>query len=105
MGVCDAEARIRVEHGPVDLDEIVLSGDSTDSNGDFTLTIEETIRIHTINGAWTLRLDDVTGSIAKGKSADMIVLNHNLLEVPATDIHKTEVQKTIFKGAAVHSAN
>ena len=29
----------------------------------------------------------------------MIVLNH-LFEVPATDIHKTEVEKTIFKGEA-----
>ncbi len=42
---------------------------------DQALPLEETIRIHTINGAWTLRLDDVTGSIEVGKSADMIVLN------------------------------
>ena len=70
---------------------------------DQALTLEETIRIHTINGAWTLRLDDVTGSIEVGpKSADMIVLNHNLLEIPLTDIHNTEVQKTVFKGNVVY---
>ena len=51
---------------------------------------------------WTLRLDDATGSIVTGKSADMIILNHNLFEIPATDIHKTEVQKTIFKGMVVY---
>ena len=32
----------------------------------------------------------------------MIVLNHNLFEIPVTDIHKTEVQKTIFKGNVVY---
>ncbi len=69
---------------------------------DQALTVEETIRIHTINGAWTLRLDDVTGSIEVGKSADMIVLNHDLFEIPPTDIHKTEVHKTIFKGKVVY---
>ena len=69
---------------------------------DQALTVEETIRIHTINGAWTLRLDDETGSIEEGKSADMIVLNHNLFEIPETDIHKTEVQKTVFQGSVVY---
>ena len=72
---------------------------------DQALTVAETIRIHTINGAWTLRLDDVSGSIEVGKSADMIVLNHNLFEIPETEIHKTEVQKTIFSGAVVYDGN
>ena len=66
------------------------------------LTLEELIRAYTINAAWVLRLEDVTGSIEPGKYADMIVLNHNLFEVPATDIHKTEVQKTVFKGEVVY---
>jgi hypothetical protein len=69
---------------------------------DQALTLEETIHIHTINGAWTLRLDDVTGSIEVGKSADMIVLNHNLFDIPPTDIHNTEVQQTVFKGNVVY---
>jgi hypothetical protein len=66
------------------------------------LTLEELIRAYTINAAWVLRLEDVTGSIEPGKYADMIVLNHNLFEIPATDIHKTEVQKTVFKGEVVY---
>jgi len=66
------------------------------------LTLEETLKVHTINGAWILRLDDVTGSIEEGKWADMIVLNHNLFEIPETEIHKTEVQQTIFKGEVVY---
>jgi predicted amidohydrolase YtcJ len=71
-------------------------------NPDQAITLEETIRIHTVNGAWTLRMDKETGSIEAGKSADMIVLNHNLFEIEATEIHNTEVQKTIFKGNVVY---
>lgn len=66
------------------------------------ITVDEIIPIYTINAAWSLRIDDVTGSIETGKFADMIVLNHNLFEIPVTDIHKTEVQKTIFKGEVVY---
>jgi predicted amidohydrolase YtcJ len=66
------------------------------------LTLEELIQAYTINAAWSLHLDDVTGSIEEGKYADMIVLNHNLFEIPETDIHKTEIQKTIFKGEVVY---
>jgi predicted amidohydrolase YtcJ len=66
------------------------------------LTVEEAIIAYTINTAWSLRVEEETGSIEKGKWADMIVLNHNLLEIPKTEIHKTEVQRTVFKGEVVY---
>ena len=69
------------------------------------LTLEETIVAHTLNAAWVLQMDDVTGSIEEGKSADFIILNHNLFDIPATDIHKTEIQSTFFKGKEVYSKN
>ena len=69
---------------------------------DHAITLEEIIDIYTMGSAWTLRIDDVTGSIETGKWADMIILNHNLFEIPVTDIHKTEVQKTLFKGEVVY---
>jgi predicted amidohydrolase YtcJ len=50
---------------------------------------------------WTLKLDDVTGSIEERKWADMIVLNHNRFEFPVTQIHETEVDTMIFKGDVV----
>lgn len=67
------------------------------------LTLKETIAAHTINAAWVLNLDHLTGSIEEGKSADFIILNHNLFEIEPIEIHKTEVQKTIFKGRVVYS--
>ncbi|MFC2094038.1 amidohydrolase [Bacteroidota bacterium] len=69
------------------------------------LTLEELIPIYTINAAWSLMIDDVAGSIEEGKSADMIILNHNLFEIHAKEISNTNVQKTIFKGNVVYSAN
>jgi len=69
------------------------------------LTVAEAIEAYTINTAWSLLLDEETGSIETGKWADMIVLNHDLLEIPVTDIHKTEVQRTVFKGEVVYDAN
>jgi len=35
----------------------------------------------------------------------MIILNHNLFEIPVTSIHKTEVQKTLFKGKVVYQTD
>ena len=73
-------------------------------NADQAITLEETIRVHTLNGAYVMNLDDITGSIEEGKSADMIVLNHDLFEIAPTDIHKTKVRKTLFKGEVVYEA-
>lgn len=72
-------------------------------NPDQAITLEETLKVHTLNGARVLGLDEVTGSIEEGKWADMIVLNHDLFETPVTDIHTTEVQKAIFKGEVVYA--
>jgi predicted amidohydrolase YtcJ len=72
-------------------------------NEDQALTVEELIKIYTLNSAWAMNLGKVTGSIEVGKSADMILLNHNLLEISPADIHKTEVQATIYKGKVVYN--
>ena len=66
------------------------------------IDLKTALKIFTINGAMAMMHEDVTGSIEAGKSADMIILNHNLFEIPETDIHSTEVQKTIFNGEVVY---
>jgi predicted amidohydrolase YtcJ len=69
------------------------------------ITVAEAIETYTINVAWSMLNDEVTGSIETGKWADMIILNHNLLEIPLSDIHNTEVLKTLFKGKVVYQAD
>ena len=67
------------------------------------LTVAEAIEAYTINVAWSLLIDEEAGSIEAGKWADMIVLNHNLFDIPVTEIHKTVVEETIFKGNTVYT--
>jgi hypothetical protein len=60
------------------------------------------IAIFTINGAMLNEAEDVTGSIEAGKSADFIVINQNILEIPVENIHKTKVLKTVLQGKTVY---
>jgi len=71
------------------------------------IRVEEAIKIFTLNGAAALRVDDVTGSIEAGKSADFIVLNQDLFSIPPERIADTLVDLTFFEGHLVHerSAN
>lgn len=53
------------------------------------LTEMETILAATKNGAEMLRIDDITGTLEKGKFADLLVLDGNPLE----DIHNVAINK------------
>lgn len=73
-------------------------------NAEQGISVEQAIRGFTLGGAEALgaNYSEQFGSIETGKSADMIVLNRNLLEILETEIHKTEVRKTIFMGKVVY---
>jgi predicted amidohydrolase YtcJ len=60
------------------------------------------LEIMTINGARAMELEDVTGSIMVGKDADMVVIDQNLFEIPADEIIKTRVSRTVLKGKTVY---
>lgn len=66
------------------------------------ITLEQAVRIFTLGGARAYRMEDVTGSVAVGKSADLIVLNHNLFEVPVEAISETRPTLTLFQGEVVY---
>ena len=66
------------------------------------IALEDAIAAFTINAAFVNHLDTTTGSIEVGKRADLIVLNHNLLEIPAEAISDTEVLLTLFGGEPVY---
>jgi predicted amidohydrolase YtcJ len=65
------------------------------------ISLEQAIRVMTLNGAWAMELEEVTGSLRVGKSADFIVLDRNLFEIPPGEIHEAKVLTTIFRGEAV----
>ncbi|MDO8411490.1 MAG: amidohydrolase [Phenylobacterium sp.] len=68
------------------------------------ITLEQAIAAHTLNVAVANGVGDVTGSITVGKSADLIVLDQNIFELPPMDIDQTDVLVTLFRGRAVHGA-
>jgi DNA polymerase III alpha subunit len=49
-----------------------------------------------------LRLDDLTGSLEAGKSADFAVLDRHLFRIPADELARTQVLATCFEGRVVH---
>ena len=69
------------------------------------LDLATTLEIYTINGARVMQLGDVTGSVEVGKSADLIVLERNLFDIPADEIADTKVLTTYFEGQPVYERN
>ena len=69
------------------------------------IDLETALRIFTINGAKALKLADTTGSIETGKSADLVVIDRNLFEIPATDIADTQVFLTLLEGKTIHESS
>jgi predicted amidohydrolase YtcJ len=57
---------------------------------------------YTINGAYVNFEETETGSIEVGKSADLIVLDRNLFEIPAHEIHRAKVLLTLLEGSEVY---
>jgi len=68
------------------------------------LSREAVLRAATINAAYELHEDDVTGSIQVGKLADLVVLDRNPLKVPAEDIANVRVLQTVVGGQSVYEA-
>jgi hypothetical protein len=71
-------------------------------NPDERLDRETAIEVFTRNGSILMEKEDVTGTIEPGKSADFIVINQNILEVPVEKIHKTKVLQTVLQGKTVY---
>lgn len=68
------------------------------------LTLDQLLTGYTINGAKQMSWENVAGSIEVGKSADMVVLDKNLYEIPVETIHEVEPLITIFRGEEVYKA-
>ena len=60
------------------------------------------IDAYTINGAYTMRLEDEQGSIEVGKRADLVVLDRNLFEIDPYQISDARVTMTVFDGRTVY---
>lgn len=63
------------------------------------------LRAATLNGAYQLHDDDVTGSLEVGKFADLIVLDRNPLKIAPEQIAAVRVLETVVGGRVVYHAD
>jgi predicted amidohydrolase YtcJ len=68
------------------------------------VTLAEAIRIYTTSCAEAMGVDDVTGSLSPGKSADFIVLSDNPYEIDIEDVPHITTRQTWFAGRKVFDA-
>lgn len=66
------------------------------------MTLADALRIYTINCAKAMGLDDLTGSLEIGKSADFIMLSADPFEVQLEELPQITAQQTWFSGQKVY---
>lgn len=67
------------------------------------ITVDDALRIYTINAAYASFEDDIKGSIEVGKLADLVVLSKNPLTVELDKIRDIAVKMTIVGGKVVYA--
>ena len=68
------------------------------------ITIEEALRVNTLNGAYNSHEEAIKGSITPGKLADFVVLSDDLFTVAAEKIKDLEIVRTVVGGVPVYQA-
>jgi predicted amidohydrolase YtcJ len=66
------------------------------------INLHDVIKGYTANGAYLTYREKETGTLEKGKWADIIVLDQDIFNVDQFAIYKTKVLKTFFKGKLVY---
>ena len=67
------------------------------------ITVEEALRIYTINAAYVSFEEKIKGSIEAGKLADLVVLSDDLRKIEPSKIKDVRVELTIIGGKIVYT--
>lgn len=68
------------------------------------ISLEDTVRAYTLGAAFAAKREKTTGSLERGKFADLIILSHDLFMIEPTEIGKTEVLLTMVGGRVVYES-
>ncbi len=78
--------------------------DGTTWGANQRISVEDAIRVNTINGAYASREESLKGSITEGKLADFVVLADDPHTVNADKIKDIQIVRTYVGGAAAYQA-
>jgi len=73
-------------------------------NKNESMDLTEMLKAYTINTAYLMHQQDMTGTIEVGKSADLIILEKNLYNIPIEEISEVRVLETMIEGKTVYRA-
>lgn len=84
----------------------VTRADSTGHvwGGNQRITVEEAIRCSTVNGAYASFEEDIKGTLEPGKLADLVVWDHDLLQVDPVSFTTVKPERTMIGGRWVYEA-
>ena len=68
------------------------------------ISVEEALRVNTINGAYNSHEEAIKGSISAGKLADFVVLSDDLFTVDKEKIKDLQIVRTVVGGTTVYQA-
>lgn len=66
------------------------------------LDVDEALRMYTINGAYALFMEESRGSLAQGKTADIVILSQNLDNADSRQLRDVKVDMTIKDGEILY---
>ncbi len=73
-------------------------------NIDEKIPLETAIDAYTINAAFAMKQDKITGSLEVGKRADLVVIDRDILTIDPETIDQTKVLATYLDGNLVYAA-
>src|SRR5207244_12454283 len=66
------------------------------------ISVEEALRVNTLNGAYNSHEEAIKGSITPGKLADFVVLSDDLFTVDKEKIKDLQIVRTVVGGNTVY---
>ncbi|MEA4922929.1 MAG: amidohydrolase [Eubacteriaceae bacterium] len=69
---------------------------------DQKLSLQECLKAYTCNAAYQVRMEEKIGRLKEGMYADIVVLEKDLFDVPAEEIHDVPIEMTVWNGETVY---
>jgi predicted amidohydrolase YtcJ len=66
------------------------------------ISLDDAIRVNTLNGAYNSHEENIKGSITAGKLADYVVLGEDLRSIPVDKIKDVKIVRTVVGGKTVY---